>query len=102
MPDVTGMPLMDAMVLLENMGLMVSANTVGKVKSIHKKRNKVNQIKKYCLKFNEVVKGILFKVAIESVKDTDLEVNALHLILEKWLQMMYFLQFREWFQMVTI
>ena len=33
MPDVTGMPLMDAMVLLENMGLMVSANTVGKVKS---------------------------------------------------------------------
>lgn len=32
MPDVTGMPLMDAMVLLENMGMKVIADGVGKVK----------------------------------------------------------------------
>ena len=51
MPDVTGMPLMDAMVLLENMGLMVSANTVGQVKSQSiRKGTKVKPNQKVTLK----------------------------------------------------
>ena len=51
MPDVTGMPLMDAMILLENMGLVVSANTVGQVKSQSiKKGTKVKPNQKVTLK----------------------------------------------------
>ena len=51
MPDGTGMPFMDAMVLLENMGLMVSANTVGKVKSQSiRKGTKVKPNQKVTLK----------------------------------------------------
>ena len=51
----------------------------------------------------KLLKDILFKVAIESVKGTtDLEVNALHFDSRKVAANDVFLQFREWFQMVTI
>ena len=67
MPNVIGMPLIDALPLLENMGLKVEVKGSGKVtKQSIKKGTKIKDIKKVTLQLSQTI----FKNTYEKQKTT--------------------------------